>query len=165
MVEAILYDRLSKDPYKKIANIEDFSGILKAIKRAKEKWKMHVEIVTNIIPGMNDEEEDLRKMAAWIFQELGKDTPWHITRFFPHLEFSHIKPTPLETLVEKIRNMGLTQGLNYVYQGNVFGSPGENTYCPQCGKTLIIRDGLDIREFQLNNGKCKYCNYSVAGKF
>ena len=154
----------SKDTYKNIASIDGFSGILEVIKRAKKKWKMHVEIVTNVIPGFNDKEEDLRRMAAWIFEELGKDTPWHVTRFFPHLKLSHVKPTPIKTL-EKIREMGLTQGLNYVYLGNVFGSKGENTYCPDCGEILIVREGLETRTVQLNKGKCKFCNYTIAGRF
>lgn len=154
----------SKGSYKKIANVDDFSGILDVIKRAKKKWGMHVEIVTNVIPGFNDGEEDLRRMAAWICKELGKDTPWHVTRFFPHLKLSHVKPTPLSTL-EKIRKIGLTQGLNYVYLGNVFGSKGENTFCPDCGRVLIVREGLETRTVQLNKGKCKFCNYLIAGRF
>jgi len=154
----------SKYSYKSIAHVDDFSGILEVIKRARKKWKMHVEIITNVIPGLNDREEDLRQMAAWICQELGKDTPWHVTRFFPHLTLSHVKPTPINTL-EKTRKMGLRQGLNYVYLGNVLGSKGENTYCPNCGETLIVREGLDTRTIQLNEGKCKFCNYSIAGRF
>lgn len=154
----------SKDSYKRIANVEDFSGILEIIKRAKKKWRMHVEIITNVIPGFNDGEEDLRRMAEWIFKELGKDTPWHVTRFFPHLKLSHVNPTPIKTL-EKTRSMGLKQGLNYVYLGNIFGSRGENTYCPNCGKTLIVREGLEMRTLQLNKGRCKFCNHLIAGQF
>ncbi len=154
----------SRDSYKRIANVDDFSGILEVIKRAKEKWKMHVEIVTNVIPGLNDNEEDLRKMAAWICRELGKDTPWHVTRFFPHLKLSHFPPTPVETL-EKIRKTGFDQGLNYVYLGNVYGSEGENTFCPNCGRALIIREGLDTKKIYLNQGKCKFCNHPIAGRF
>jgi len=154
----------SKDSYRRIANIYDFSGILEVIKRAKEKWKMHVEIVTNVIPGMNDREEDLSRMAAWICRELGQDTPWHVTRFFPHLKLSHFKPTPIKAL-EKIREIGLSQGLNYVYLGNVAGSEGENTYCPNCGQTLIIREGLETKTILLNHGKCRFCNQSISGRF
>lgn len=154
----------SKDSYKKIANVADFSGILEIILRAKKKWGMHVEIVTNVIPGMNDSEKDLKKMAAWIYQELGEDTPWHVTRFFPHLKLSHVNPTPIKTL-EKIRKIGLEQGLNYVYLGNVFGSRGNNTYCPDCGTALIVRDGLETRASQLNKGRCRFCNFLIAGRF
>ncbi len=154
----------SKDSYKRIAHLKDFSGILEVIKRAKYKWGMHVEIVTNIIPGFNDSERDLKRMAAWIFENLGADTPWHVTRFFPHLELSHLPPTPLNVL-EKIRTMGLKQGLHYVYSGNVPGSQGENTFCPHCQATLIVRDGLKMKESYLSEGRCKFCNYSIAGRF
>jgi pyruvate formate lyase activating enzyme len=154
----------SNDSYKQIANVDDFSGILEVIKRAKEKWRMHVEIVTNIIPGMNDREEDLSRMASWICSHLGKDTPWHVTRFFPHLKLSHFQPTPIETL-ENIRKIGLSKGLNYVYLGNVFDSEGENTFCPSCGQTIIIREGLETKSILLNQGKCKFCNQAIAGRF
>ena len=154
----------SNDSYKKIANIEDFSGILEVIQRAKRKWRMHVEIVTNIIPGMNDGEEELKRMASWICKELGRDTPWHVTRFFPHLKLSHVKPTPIRIL-EKIRKAGLAQGLNYVYLGNIFESGGSNTYCPDCGATLIVREGLAAKALHLRKGKCKFCNCLIAGRF
>jgi len=154
----------SKDSYQNIAHINDFSGILGVIQRAKKKWKMHVEIVTNVIPGMNDKEEDLKQMASWIGEELGKDTPWHVTRFFPHLRLSHVEPTPLRTL-EKTREMALAQGLNYVYLGNVWGSQAENTYCPRCGETLIEREGLETKEIHLKEGRCQFCSHSIAGRF
>jgi pyruvate formate lyase activating enzyme len=154
----------SNDSYKQIANVDDFSGILEVVKRAKEKWKMHVEIVTNIIPGMNDREEDLSRMASWISSALGKDTPWHVTRFFPHLKLSHFQPTPIETL-EKIREIGLSKGLNYVYLGNVLGGEGENTFCPGCGQTLVVREGLEAKEILLIQGRCKFCNQEIAGRF
>jgi len=154
----------SKNAYQKIAHVDDFSGILQVIKRAKEKWNMHVEIVTNVIPGFNDDEEDLRKMANWICKELGVDTPWHITRFFPHLDLSHIKPTMIKTL-EKTKEIGMDQGLHYVYLGNVFGSPGENTYCPNCGEVLIIREGLMTKMIRLDGERCKSCGHTIAGYF
>ena len=154
----------SEDSYKKIANVDDFSGILEVIKRAKQKWKMHVEVVTNIIPEMNDREEDLSRMASWICSELGKDTPWHVTCFFPQLKLSHLQPTSVEAL-EKTREMGLSKGLNYVYLGNVFGSQGENTFCPNCGQTLIARQGLETKEILLIQGRCKFCNHLISGRF
>jgi len=154
----------SKDSYKNIANVDDFSGILEVIQRAKKKWKMHVEIVTNVIPGMNDKEEDLKKMASWICEELGEDTPWHVTRFFPHLKLSHVEPTPIRKL-EKTREMALRLGLHYVYLGNVWGRKGENTYCAHCGETLIVREGLETKKIQLKNGKCPFCSHPIAGRF
>jgi len=154
----------SKETYRRIANVEDFTGILEVIKRAKRKWKMHVEIVTNIIPEYNDNEEELREMARWIKNELGKDTPWHVTRFFPHLDLSYLKPTPIKKL-EKIREMGFNEGLQYVYLGNVPDHPGENTYCPNCGELLIQRSVFDIKKFVLIDNKCPNCKTVISGKF
>lgn len=84
--------------YREFLGLSDFRGILEATKRARFKWKMHVEIITNIIPGFSDDESRLRGIAEWIANELGPATPWHVTRFVPHLKLSHIPYTPIDTL-------------------------------------------------------------------
>jgi pyruvate formate lyase activating enzyme len=103
-------------------------------------------------------------MASWIYKELGRDTPWHITRFYPHLDLSHVNPTPVKTL-EKFRQIGLNQGLYYVYLGNVYSHEGESTYCPKCKKRIIHREGFDIRKLDLKDGRCAYCNFEIKGMF
>ena len=150
--------------YGKIAHISDFSGILAVTKRAKIKWGMHVEIVTNVIPGYNDDEAQLRNIAHWICTELGEETPWHVTRFIPYLKLSHLEPTPIATL-ERARQIGFEAGLQYVYLGNVPGHRGENTYCPQCKKLLIERDVFSVKQMNVEKGKCPYCGLVVAGIF
>jgi len=132
--------------YNRIAHISDFRKICKTIERSKVHWKMHVEIITNIIPGFNDKEEELTEMAKWICDHLGPETPWHVTRFVPHLKLSHLHPTPVTTL-ERARETGLTAGLKYVYLGNVPGHPAENTYCPGCGNLLVERLGRKLGTF------------------
>ena len=154
----------SKDSYGRIAHIADFSPILEATQRAKKQWGMHVEVVTNVTPGYNDSKEELRGIALWICSELGPYTPWHITRFYPHLKLSHVEPTPIATL-ERAREWAQEQGLYYVYLGNVPGHPGENTYCHKCGNLLIRRWVFDILGYNLNQGKCKYCQAAIPGKF
>jgi len=154
----------SRKSYGKIAHISDFTGILDVTKRAKEKWGMHVEIVTNIIPGYNDDEVELKAIALWIQSELGRDTPWHVTRFFPYLKLSHLEPTPISTL-ERARRTGLEVGLNYVYIGNVPGHPGENTYCPQCQALLIQRNVYEIVQYHISEGKCDYCGQTILSRF
>ncbi len=154
----------SADAYRKIANISKFEGILKIIKMAKEKWGMHIEIITNLTPGFNDSEEDLRNMARWIVDQLGPETPWHITRFVPHCKLSHLTYTPISKL-EQARQIGIDNGLRYVYLGNVPGHPAENTYCPRCEKLLIERHNYQILKYNLKGNKCKYCNQPVAGYF
>lgn len=146
----------SSDSYQKIARIKDFSPILEAAKRALHHWNLHVEIVTNIIPTVNDREEELKEIASFICSELGEKTPWHVTRFYPYLDFSHLPPTPVATL-ERAREIGLEEGLKFVYLGNVPGHRFENTYCPKCQNEVISRSGFSILAYQVKKGKCSFC--------
>ena len=150
--------------YKKIANIPHFRVILKNIQTAKYKWGMHVEIITNLTPGFNDSEAELHTMAQWISDQMGPETPWHITRFVPHFQLSHCDYTSIPAL-EQARQIGMDKGLKYVYLGNVPGHLAENTYCPQCGKLLIERRNYQILKYNLKGNECKFCNQTIAGYF
>jgi pyruvate formate lyase activating enzyme len=154
----------SRETYRSLAHIDDFGPVLNAAKGAKEKWGMHVEIITNVIPGINDSKDELRGIATWIGDHLGRDTPWHVTRFYPHFRLSHLPPTPVETL-ERGRKIGLEAGLHFVYLGNVPGHDGENTYCPGCRKLLIRRHVFDIVENHLWGNLCPACGTKVPGIF
>ncbi|MGB2770656.1 MAG: AmmeMemoRadiSam system radical SAM enzyme [Candidatus Zixiibacteriota bacterium] len=154
----------SDEFYKKMCHVEDFKGILDVTERAKSKWGMWVEIITNVTPGYNDDETQLRGIASWIKNELGEFTPWHVTQFVPHLELSHIAATPVSTLV-KAREIGMEEGLKYVYLGNVWGHPAENTYCHNCGKLLIERKGFYVSQRETKGGKCRYCHADIPGRF
>jgi len=149
-----------KESYRKIGNIPDFRGILEVTARAKKRWGMWVEIVTNIIPGYNEDREEWEGIASWIVEELGEDTPWHVTQFVPHLKLSHLPFTSVETL-EEARKIGLEKGLHYVYIGNIPGHMGENTYCHHCGKLVIRRDGFSVAEMKIEDGKCLYCRKPI----
>ncbi len=154
----------SKKLYEKIAGIPDYIGILDATKHARYALNMHVEIVTNIIPGLSDDDTQLKGIANWIVNELGADTPWHVTRFVPHLKLSHIDCTPVATL-ERARQIGLERGLDYVYIGNVSGHPAGNTYCHHCHRLLIERDDFTIREYKIIEGRCPYCKVPIPGRW
>lgn len=154
----------SEDTYKKISGVKAFAGVLNSMKIARKKYKMHVECVTNIISGMNDNERELNEMADWIKRELGPETPWHVTRFYPSFKLQNIPCTPLVKL-ERIRTIGLQAGLRYVYLGNVTGHPWENTYCYQCDALLIERRGFTISQFNIREGKCPKCNIDIYGVF
>jgi pyruvate formate lyase activating enzyme len=154
----------SSKTYQKIANTSDYIGILDIAKRAKHKWDMHVELITNLTPGYNDNEHELREMAHWISEEMGPDTPWHVTRFVPHLKLSHLDYTPIPKL-EQARQIGIDEGLRFVYLGNVPGHPAENTHCPQCGKLLIERRNYRILQYNLKGNKCAFCSETIAGYF
>ena len=148
--------------YKRIANIVGFEGILKIFERAKHFWGMHVEVITNLIPGMNDQKVELKEMAKWICDCLGSETPWHVTRFVPHFNLAHLTTTPVAKL-EQAREIGLEVGLKYVYLGNVPGHHAENTYCPACGKLLIERVNYQILQYRLDGTHCGYCDHPIAG--
>jgi pyruvate formate lyase activating enzyme len=142
--------------YRQLARIPHWRGILDVARRAKEKWRMHVEVVTNVIPTMNDDEEQLTSIASWIRDDLGELTPWHVTRFHPLHEFTHLSATPLATL-EKAYQIGKREGLKFVYLGNVPGHEYENTVCYSCGKIVVRRIGYDTDVVGLEGSKCKFC--------
>jgi pyruvate formate lyase activating enzyme len=142
--------------YRELAKIPHWRGILDVARRAKEKWHMHVEVVTNIIPTMNDDEEQIRGIASWIRDDLGELTPWHVTRFHPLHEFTNLSATPLATL-EKAYQIGKKAGLKFVYLGNVPGHEYENTVCYSCGKMVVRRVGYDTEVVGLNGSRCNYC--------
>jgi pyruvate formate lyase activating enzyme len=117
---------------------------------------MHVEVVTNVVPGVNDDDAQLTALAAWIAGELGPETPWHITRFFPYLEFADMPATPLPIL-RRARQIGKAAGLHYVYLGNVSEPGGEDTECPGCGVKLVERDGFTVIADRGADGACPKC--------
>lgn len=146
--------------YKDVANVKSVKPILDATIRAKTKWHMHVEIITNIVPGYNDDAEELRQIARWIVQNLGDETPWHLSKFYPYLDLSQVAQTPLSTL-ELAREIGVEEGLKYVYTGNVPGHKWENTYCQECGNMLIERAGFSVKTSFLKNRMCPQCGFRI----
>jgi pyruvate formate lyase activating enzyme len=154
----------SDELYVKLANAKNWRTILAAAERAKKKWGCHVEIVTNVIPTMNDDDAQLKGIAEWIRDALGPDTPWHVTRFMPYLELAHLAPTPVATLA-KARAIGLNAGLKFVYIGNVPGNDAENTICPKCGATAISRSGYatDVKGLS-DKGFCANCGEGLGIK-
>ncbi|MCD6428571.1 MAG: hypothetical protein J7L12_03020 [Desulfurococcales archaeon] len=88
-------------------------------------------------------------------------------RFYPHFKLTDVPPTPVETL-EKLAKVAKSEGLHYVYIGNVPGHPLEHTYCPGCGSLVIKRFGFDIVEWKLNDdNRCPNCGFklNIVGKF
>jgi pyruvate formate lyase activating enzyme len=142
--------------YRNLARINRWRGILEVAKRAKEKWKMHVEVVTNIIPTMNDDDEQLGGIARWIRDELGELTPWHVTRFYPHHHLTGLPPTPVST-IEHAYDIGKETGLKFVYAGNVPGHKTESTICFACGRLVVQRSGYQANVIGLAGTRCKFC--------
>ncbi len=142
--------------YRELARVPSVKGVLEMAQRAKEKWDMHVEVVTNVVPTMNDDDEQLEGIARWIAGSLGPTTPWHVTRFHPDHQLRHIPSTPLSTL-EKAYDIGQRAGLSFVYLGNVLGTGKENTICPACGSLAIQRIGFEADILGMEQGRCSHC--------
>jgi pyruvate formate lyase activating enzyme len=150
----------SDDQYQELCRIRDLSPVLAAAARAKLVHGCHVEIVTNVIPAFNDDDGTLDGIAAWIAAELGPDTPWHVTRFTPYLEYAHLAPTPIPTLERAVR-IGRDAGLRFVYLGNVPGHEGENTVCPNCKRLVVRRTGYAVEDVALRGTLCAMCGENV----
>lgn len=134
--------------------------VLEAMKTMK-RLGIWLEVTTLVIPGLNDTDAELRDAANFVAQELGVETPWHISRFFPAYEMTDVPPTPVETL-HRAQEIGLEAGLHYVYMGNVSGEA--NTVCHACGKMLVRRAGYHILENHIRpDGRCPNCGAPVAG--
>ncbi len=121
-----------------------------------------VEVTTLVVPGHNDSPEELRSIARFLASDVGRDTPWHISRFFPAYRMADVPPTPVSTL-RQAREIGLEEGLEFVYVGNVRGMPWESTYCPGCSTLLIERSGYAILANRVSEGRCPDCGRRIAG--
>ena len=121
------------------------------------------EVTTLVIPGINDATAELREAAQFIAQELGTDTPWHLSRFFPDYQLAEVPPTPLETL-QRAWEIGQEEGLKYVYLGNIPNEESQNTFCPDCGEVLIRRSLLRRVTNRLQDGHCPNCGCHIAGR-
>ena len=153
----------SDSTYQKTGHHKGWKGVLSVTQKAKE-YGVHVEVVTNVIPGFNDNHAELQDIALWIRDRLGPDTPWHVTRFFPHHQLHHLSATPMAKL-EEARHIGKDAGLWYVYLGNVPGHQWENTFCHNCETLLIERYLFDILKNRIKDGKCPHCGEQIPGRF
>ncbi|WP_456386967.1 AmmeMemoRadiSam system radical SAM enzyme [Desulfolithobacter sp.] len=126
-----------------------------------------VEVTTLVIPGLNDSDEELRDIARFI-RGIDLSMPWHVTAFYPTYKLTDRPPTPVATL-RRARDIGLGEGLRFVYEGNVPGEGGENTWCPSCGVALVTRLGFSLAENRLRLGDnprlahCPECGEDVQG--
>jgi pyruvate formate lyase activating enzyme len=121
-----------------------------------------VEVTTLLIPGLNDDAAQLESLARWIATELGPETPWHVSRFFPTYRLTDLAPTPVAA-IERAVAIGHGAGLSHVYSGNV-SDGDEDTRCAGCGETLIRRRGFNARPAPaLAAGSCTRCGHSLAG--
>ena len=124
-----------------------------------------LEVLTLIIPGFNDSDEELAKAAGFV-ASVSKDVPWHVTAFHPDYKMTDRGPTPAETLVRAAR-IGTAAGLRYVYAGNLPGRVGEweNTRCPECRTVVVERFGFRVVRNRLERGACPTCSMPIPGRW
>lgn len=137
------------------------AGVLDCL-RDYRRLGIWLEVTTLLIPGHNDDDDELRSLASFIANELGVDTPWHVTAFYPTYRMSGVPPTPSST-VRRARVIGQDVGLRYVYTGNTVDRQGESTFCPECGATVIERQGFRLSSCRMRNGRCSACDATIAG--
>lgn len=119
-----------------------------------------IEITTLVIPGENDDQRQLDGIARFISQELGPDTPWHISRYFPQHQMQH--PATPRSSLDRAFEAGVRAGLRYLYEGNL-SDAREQTVCPACGSVVIGRNGYQVTSLNLKDGACGRCGAQIAG--
>lgn len=137
------------------------SGVLESIVEYN-RLGIWLELTTLVIPGVNDSDEELGNIALFIRENLGPDTPWHLSRFFPAFRMNDHPETPVATVMRAVE-IGRKAGLRYVYAGNMTGGKGEDTFCHGCGKVMLERSGFRVEANMLVNGCCPDCGEKIRG--
>jgi pyruvate formate lyase activating enzyme len=144
------------------AHLDPVLDTLQYLRRETDCW---LEITTLLIPGKNDSPGEIDALTKWVAQELGADVPLHFSAFHPDWKMSDVQATPRATL-QRARDIGIGNGLRYVYTGNVHDLAGGTTACPSCDTPVIARDGYRILAYALDDtGCCKSCGAAIAGRF
>ena len=124
--------------------------VLQTMKIVKQQG-VWLEVVTLLVPGKNDREEEIRELARWIHRNLGDDVPLHFSRFHPMHRLLNLPPTPVEKVI-RARRIAVEEGLKYVYTGNIAYPEGDSTYSPKTGEMAIERQGYFVVRNNLKNG-------------
>lgn len=153
----------SEDFYKKncLARLKPVLDTIKYVKNETDCW---IELTTMLIEGENDTPDMIKAECGWILENLGEEVPLHFSAFFPKYKFSNRSATSFETLI-KARNIALEAGLKYVYTGNLSNTETSTTFCKNCRKPVIIRNGYNLIQYNLQDGKCIFCGTECDGRF
>jgi pyruvate formate lyase activating enzyme len=147
----------SEDFYNKFCGAK-LSPVLENVEKIK-KAGIWTEITTLLIPSENDSDKEIKNIANFIYDKLGKETPWHVSRFYPAYKMVDARQTEPKS-IEKAVRLGKQMGLKYVYAGNLPNSIYENTYCPRCSNFLIERSSYIIRRFD-RESECPHCKTKI----
>jgi pyruvate formate lyase activating enzyme len=143
------------------AHLDPVLDTLRWLKHETDIW---FELTNLMIPGENDDWDETRRMCEWILENLGPDVPIHFTAFHPDFKMQDIPRTPQATL-QRARRIAQSQGLRYVYVGNVHDREGQTTYCPTCQSPVIERDWHRVLAQRVAAGHCPECQSAIAGVF
>jgi pyruvate formate lyase activating enzyme len=139
--------------------------VLETLEYLVHETDVWVEITNLLIPGLNDSDEEIDRMTAWLVERLGVNVPIHFTAFHPDYKLRDRPPTPAVTL-SRARSIALANGVRYAYTGNVHDREGGSTYCPGCCAKVVERDWYEIGGYELTeNGSCGRCGFRIAGVF
>jgi len=150
-----------KDEIYEMLNAGTLQPVLDTLKIMKEEG-VWLEITNLVVPSWTDDMDMIKKMVDWLYDNGFKDTPLHFSRFHPDYKLTNLPSTPVDVL-KQAYEIALNAGLNYVYIGNVPGSEGQNTYCPNCKKLLIERNGFQVLQNNIKKSKCAFCGTPIAG--
>jgi len=150
----------TEDYYNKIIG-GSLEPVKKTLVRIKAAGK-HFEVVTLLVPTLNDDMKAINELVTWFAGALGPDVPLHFTRFNPQYRLKGLPPSPVSVL-EEARKLAMAAGLKFVYTGNVPGHEGNHTYCPKCKKILIERLGFKVLKDYMVNGACPSCGEKIPG--
>jgi pyruvate formate lyase activating enzyme len=138
--------------------------VLDTLTYLHEETDCWLEVTTLLIPGENDSDSEITRLADWFLSALGPDVPLHFSAFRPDYKMTDRPPTPPVTL-RRARQLAMDAGLRYVYVGNVHDPDADSTWCPGCGTRVIERDWYRLGEWQLTDGCCAHCGVRIAGVF
>ncbi len=141
--------------------LEPVLDTLRYVCRETDVW---TELTTLLIPGQNDSDDEIGRLASWVARELGPGVPLHFTAFHPDYRLTDTPRTPPERC-RRAREIARREGLHHVYTGNIADSAGQSTYCAGCGRVVIERSGYSIGDVTLQNGCCPHCGAAVPGRF
>jgi len=147
-------------------NYQQLGGTLQAVQdtiRSLHSLGVWIEVVTLVVPGFNDTDDELRDIAHFL-HSVSPDIPWHVTAFHQDYRMTDPDPTPVRTLL-RATDIGFHEGLHFVYAGNLPGLTDryENTYCPSCHSLLIERHGFQVRQNTIRAGSCPLCSAPIPG--
>ena len=139
--------------------------VLDTIRYVKQETECWLELTTMLIEGENDSDEELKQECLWILENLGDCVPVHFSAFFPNYKFLNRKNTDFSTL-QKAFNIASNLRLKYVYTGNLSTEKTSSTYCKNCGRPIISRNGYSVTSFNLEeHNKCAFCKEPCDGCF